>query len=275
MPKNNATNNIFLNQPLVQTATNYTALATDVIIEVTSTAAIRTITLPAPSAVPSTSNVGKFYVIKDTSGGAATNNIFVVPVSGTIDGSGSLQIGTNYGAVQVYSDGTNYYSQAFVTPPATGIPLARASWSRFSGSPFTPGATVVATIGNGGATLGPPSSRLDLAGLTAVFAPVNITVAATSPAQTITIVRAGFYQIIFNAGPYISGSGYPVAQIAVNGVLTDTVQTYIASFSNGNTVTRCSNFSVGDVIDIRLVNSTASNSFLYIGLSITQLPTTF
>lgn len=123
MPKNNATNNIFLNQPLVQTATNYTALNTDVIIEVTNTAAIRTITLPAPSAAAATSNVGKFYVIKDVSGGSAANNITIVPASGLIDGSVSLAIATNYGAVQVYSDGTNYYSQAVATPQTSLAPV--------------------------------------------------------------------------------------------------------------------------------------------------------
>jgi len=145
MPKNNATNNLFLNQSVVQTATNYTALATDVIIEVTNTSAARTITLPAPSAAPSTSNVGKFYIIKDTSGGAGTNIITITPASGTIDGSANTSIQTNYGALQVFSDGTNYYTQGLwvnpsaynpgtwfsYTPTITGLVLGSATLTSY------------------------------------------------------------------------------------------------------------------------------------------------
>lgn len=104
MPNNNTSNNRFLNQPVTQTASNYTALASDVIIEVTNTSVSRTITLPAPSAV------GKAFVIKDASGGALANNILIVPSSGSIDGFGSARISSNYGSVQVFSDGSNYFS---------------------------------------------------------------------------------------------------------------------------------------------------------------------
>ena len=101
---NNLVNNIFKNQPITSTAVSYTALPTDVIIDVTNTAAVRTITIPTASSV----NLGKSYLIKDTSGGASTNNILITPVSGTIDGSSSLVIVTNYGFLQVYSNGTNW-----------------------------------------------------------------------------------------------------------------------------------------------------------------------
>lgn len=107
MPNNNSVNNRFLNQPVTTTSTNYTALPSDVIIEVTNTSAVRTITLPAPS---TTGNVGKAFVIKDTSGGAQTNNIFIAPASGLIDGMSSLAIASNYGSAQVFCDGSNYYS---------------------------------------------------------------------------------------------------------------------------------------------------------------------
>ena len=107
---------------MVQTAANYTALATDVIIEVTNTSAARTITLPAPSAAAATSNVGKFYIIKDTSGGAGTNSITITPASGTIDGAANTSIQTNYGTLQVFSDGTNYYLQGLWVNPSTYNP---------------------------------------------------------------------------------------------------------------------------------------------------------
>ena len=80
---NNSVNNIFKNQPVTSTAISYTALPTDVIIDVTDTTAIRTVTLPAASP----SNLGKWYVIKDTSGGASIKNIQIIPSSGTIDGN--------------------------------------------------------------------------------------------------------------------------------------------------------------------------------------------
>jgi len=107
VPVNTSVNNRFFNQPVVTTAVNYTALISDVIIEVSSTAAILTITLPAPSAL---GNVGKSFIIKDTSGGAQTNNIFIAPASGLIDGMSSLAIASNYGSAQVFCDGSNYYS---------------------------------------------------------------------------------------------------------------------------------------------------------------------
>jgi hypothetical protein len=114
MPVNTSVNNRFLNQPVTPTAVSYTALISDVIIEVTSTSAIRTITLPAPSA---TGNVGKAYLIKDTSGGASVNNIVIAPASGTIDSGTSVVISANYGSVQVFCDGSNYYSSY---APGTG-----------------------------------------------------------------------------------------------------------------------------------------------------------
>lgn len=105
--------NIFFNTPVTQTAISYTALQTDYIIEVTNTASARTITLPAPSTTGTTVNVGKFYIIKDTSGAAMTNNITVAPVSGTIDGQTSLVIANNFGWLAVFCDGTAWYSSSF------------------------------------------------------------------------------------------------------------------------------------------------------------------
>jgi len=108
MPNINSSNNRFINQPVTQTAASYiVSQLNDFIIEVTNTSSVITITLPAPSA---TGNVGKAYIIKDTSGGAQTNNIFITPASGLIDGAVSAKISSNYGSIQVFCDGTNYYS---------------------------------------------------------------------------------------------------------------------------------------------------------------------
>ncbi len=90
------------------TATDYTALFTDDVIAVTSTASARIVTLPAPSAVP-----GHTYIVKDESGGAATHNITVKSASGNIDataGSTGVAISANYGVTRIYSNGTNYFT---------------------------------------------------------------------------------------------------------------------------------------------------------------------
>ena len=110
MSRQNSNNNLFLANPVTSTATSYTVLNTDYIILVTSTAAARTITLPAPSSSAATSNVGRIFIIKDTSGGAYTNNI-TLSVSGgaNIDGVSTAVIGSDYGSITVMSNGTQYY----------------------------------------------------------------------------------------------------------------------------------------------------------------------
>lgn len=103
---------VFINsgfrQKRTATATNYTVLQTDSIIGVTSTAAARTITLPSAVTV----GAGTQYIIKDESGGAATNNISIASVSSqTFDGAASpLVINANYGSKRIYSDGSNWFT---------------------------------------------------------------------------------------------------------------------------------------------------------------------
>jgi len=90
----------------VHTAVDYTILVSDQYIGVTSTAAPRVLTLP--SAV--TAGDGKYFIIKDESGGAQTNNITLSPVLvQTIDGDASFIIDSNYGAVGIISDGANWF----------------------------------------------------------------------------------------------------------------------------------------------------------------------
>lgn len=51
--------------------------------------------------------VGKYYTVKDRKGDAATNNITLVPSSGSFDGAGTYVMSYPYQAITFYSDGTN------------------------------------------------------------------------------------------------------------------------------------------------------------------------
>jgi len=88
------------------TATDYTATIADYFVAVTSTAAARTITLPAAN----TFKAGQMLVIADESGAAGTNNITVSRAGAdTIDGTTSVTISVNYGVLRLYSDGTSLW----------------------------------------------------------------------------------------------------------------------------------------------------------------------
>ena len=115
MTINNSVNNLFSEQKVVNSAVSYVVLDDDVIINITDTSAPRTVTLPAPSAT----NTGKFFMIKDTSGAANTNNITVAGASGNIDGAANRIITTDHGSMLVYSDGTNYFVQSEIAPSVT------------------------------------------------------------------------------------------------------------------------------------------------------------
>ena len=88
----------------VQTGVSYQVLNTDAIIGVSSTAAPRTITMPASSLV-----TGQRWTIKDESGGAAANNITVSGNGKNIDGAATYVINTNFGAVDIYYSGSNFF----------------------------------------------------------------------------------------------------------------------------------------------------------------------
>lgn len=83
---------------------NYFAAATDYLVAVTSLTAPRTVTLPAATA-------GRKLTVKDESGAAGA---FAITVAGggvrTIDGAASIAINVNYGSVQLYSNGTNWFT---------------------------------------------------------------------------------------------------------------------------------------------------------------------
>ena len=92
--------------PLTTTAASYTTTINDVMIGVTSTAAARTISTTAADQI-----AGRILVIKDQSGAAGTNNITFDPAgSVTVDGASTKVINTNYGALRLYCDGTNWFT---------------------------------------------------------------------------------------------------------------------------------------------------------------------
>jgi hypothetical protein len=88
----------------VQTAVSYQVLNTDAIVGVSSTAAPRTLTMPASSLV-----TGQRWTFKDESGGAAANNITISGNGKNIDGAATYVITTNYGSVDVYYNGSQFY----------------------------------------------------------------------------------------------------------------------------------------------------------------------
>lgn len=79
----------------------YTTLATDYVILV-DTSAARTIT---PLASPAT---GQTFVIKDSVGSAGTNNITVSPSGKNIDGAASYVMTSNYQAITIVYNGTEW-----------------------------------------------------------------------------------------------------------------------------------------------------------------------
>jgi hypothetical protein len=136
MAYNNSSNSLFRNQ-LVRsvTAASYTALGTDTIIEVNFAGAVA-ITLPAPATTGTGSSIGKLYIVKDISGAASTNNITLTPASGLIDGAASASIASNYGALQIFSDGTNYFSYGIVNNASTAWRVAAAGLTMVPGNSY-------------------------------------------------------------------------------------------------------------------------------------------
>ena len=93
-----------VNFEYVQTAVSYQVLNTDYVVAVTSTAAPRTITMPAAGDLAQR----KMWVIKDESGGCSTNNI-TISAAANIDGAATSVLNINYGSVNVYWNGTTFF----------------------------------------------------------------------------------------------------------------------------------------------------------------------
>jgi hypothetical protein len=92
----------FMTNRTVVTTTPYAVLPTDYYLAVTTASLAITIDLPAS---PGTN---RLIIIKDLSGNAAVNNITVTPAAGTIDGLANYIINSNYQAIQLLYDGTNW-----------------------------------------------------------------------------------------------------------------------------------------------------------------------
>lgn len=82
----------------------YTALETDCYIGMNTASYTPTVTLPAASG-----RTGRFVMIKDRSGNAATNNITIVTSGGNIDGASSYTIADDYGCVVAIDAGSNWF----------------------------------------------------------------------------------------------------------------------------------------------------------------------
>lgn len=88
-------------------AATYDLLKTDNILNVTytSTGAVTSLTLPTAQTV-----IGRIITVKDAGGNANTNNITIdTEGSETIDGQSTLVINSDYGSVELYSDGSNWF----------------------------------------------------------------------------------------------------------------------------------------------------------------------
>lgn len=95
---------------VTKSATNIQITPKMFYIGITNTSAARTIGMPDTiSGLPSR---GQRFIIKDENGLAGSNNITIQTVDGTtlIDGAASILINTNYGAVTILFDGTNYFT---------------------------------------------------------------------------------------------------------------------------------------------------------------------
>jgi hypothetical protein len=84
--------------------TIYTTVASDEIIEYIALTAPRTVTL-----LTAVGRAGQKFTIKDGVGAAAAQNITIATTSAqTIDGASTKVISSNYGSINVYSNGANW-----------------------------------------------------------------------------------------------------------------------------------------------------------------------
>ena len=63
---------------------------------------------PASVVLPAAAPIGTVFVVKDTSGLAATNNITITATGSTIDGAANFVLATNYGSVTFVRTSTEW-----------------------------------------------------------------------------------------------------------------------------------------------------------------------
>lgn len=96
---------------------DYTMSASDGIVAVIDTSVARYVTLPDPT----TCVQGQQFVIKDESGNASVNAIYV---NGDIDGIQQTPISLNYGLAWVYCNGGGFSALSYTPiPTPTGPPV--------------------------------------------------------------------------------------------------------------------------------------------------------
>jgi hypothetical protein len=89
----------------VKKTDNAAPAATDHFIGVDTTTKEVTITLPSTATVAE----GKIFLIKDEGGNAGTNNIVIATTGATtIDGNSLVKITSDYGALNIYYNGTEW-----------------------------------------------------------------------------------------------------------------------------------------------------------------------
>jgi len=95
-----------------QSAVNYnpSVLTSDYLIAITDTSVPRTVIISTEDIQSASPTNLRFFVVKDESGTAGTNNITVSGETGNIDGAANKAISSNYGALYFYSDGTDLFS---------------------------------------------------------------------------------------------------------------------------------------------------------------------
>ncbi len=89
---------------------NPSILTDDYLIAVTDTSVARQVIISTEDIAVGSTSRARFFVIKDESGAAGTNNITVSGETGTIDGGSSISISGNGDALTVYSNGTNLFA---------------------------------------------------------------------------------------------------------------------------------------------------------------------
>ena len=89
---------------------NPSALTSDYIITVNTTAAARAVVISTEDRDTGTPTLVREFVIQDIAGNAATNNITVsLETAGNINGAANFVINADYGAITLIVDGTNGY----------------------------------------------------------------------------------------------------------------------------------------------------------------------
>lgn len=95
------------NDPVVSTVSVNTTAVGGYIYHVDTTSSDVTITIDPADLWDSTTNTTKFVLIKKIS--SDVNDVWIVPSSGTIEGTAGTDFNTQYAKLSFYSDGTNLF----------------------------------------------------------------------------------------------------------------------------------------------------------------------